>query len=64
MLYNLVRGPQVCQLFSCYVSPSINKVLTYLLTYLPNSEETNPFDLIWDFLVTAVFLLFLPSELK
>lgn len=28
MLYNLVRGPQVCQLFSCYVSPSINKVLT------------------------------------
>ena len=32
MLYNLVRGPQVCQLFSCYVSPSINKVLTYLLT--------------------------------
>ena len=33
MLYNLVRGPQVCQLFSCYVSPSINKVLTYLLTY-------------------------------
>lgn len=34
MLYNLVRGPQVCQLFSCYVSPSINKVLTYLLTYL------------------------------
>ena len=26
-------GPQVCQLFSCYVSPSINKVLTYLLTY-------------------------------
>ena len=31
MLYNLVRGPQVCQLFSCYVSPSINKVLTYLL---------------------------------
>ena len=31
---------------------------------LPNSEETNPFDLIWDFLVTAVFLLFLPSELR
>ena len=31
---------------------------------LPNSEETNPFDLIWDFLVNAVFLLFLPSELK
>ena len=31
---------------------------------LPNSEETNPFDLIWDFLVNAVFLLFLPSEFK
>ena len=31
---NHFRGPQVCQLFSCYVSPSINKVLTYLLTYI------------------------------
>ena len=33
MLCNLVRGPQVCQLFSCYVSPSINKVLTITITY-------------------------------
>ena len=31
---------------------------------LPNSEETNPFDLTRDFLVNAVFLLFLSSELK
>lgn len=31
MLYNLVRGPQVCQLFSCYVSPSINKVLIIII---------------------------------
>ena len=26
-----VRGPQVCQLFSCYVSPSINKVLIIII---------------------------------
>ena len=25
------RGPQVCQLFSCYVSPSINKVLIIII---------------------------------
>ena len=31
---------------------------------LPNSEETKSFDLTGDFLVTAVFLLFLPSELR
>ena len=34
MLYNLVRGPQVCQLFSCYVSPSINKVLIIIIIIL------------------------------
>ena len=39
MLYNLVRGPQVCQLFSCYVSPSINKVLTYLLTAVRDGKH-------------------------
>ena len=39
MLYNLVRGPQVCQLFSCYVSPSINKVLIIIIIIMINQPN-------------------------